>query len=74
MVKLVTLVTGVTGEKDRDCASSFIFMAFFHHARHSRVGSRMVNVRARRWIPSSAYDILKAADKTKDFSEEIRSG
>jgi hypothetical protein len=63
---------GVTGEKKSDYASDFL--AFFHHAPHSCLGCRTVKTRARRWIPSSAYDILKAADKTKDFSEEIRSG
>ena len=31
----------------------------------SRLGSRIVKESDRRWIPGSAYDILKAAAKTK---------
>ena len=33
----------------------------------SCLGSRIVKARARRWIPGSAYDILKSADKTEIF-------
>jgi len=35
----------------------------------SCLGSRIVKALARRWIPDLAYDILKAADKTKILFE-----
>ena len=47
-------------------ASYFVYVAPACSTNHV-CGYRIVIARARRWIPGSAYDILKIVDKTQDF-------